>query len=149
MTTLTFILVIGVIWSVTSKRKREDILGGFLETDRPSGGWQESPDCSGRLLREWGTLPAESFNRRDNDLKSHRPRRPLCLRGRNYKESDGGLLAKVSGKAPRLAPRLTHGVIDPLDHLGGLGQRGARWGAIVEHVAQIDDADAGVVKQCP
>ena len=34
MTTLTFILVIGVIWSVTSKRKREDILGGFWETDQ-------------------------------------------------------------------------------------------------------------------
>ena len=29
MTTLTFILVIGVIWSVTAQRKREDILGGL------------------------------------------------------------------------------------------------------------------------
>jgi hypothetical protein len=101
MTTLTFILVIGVIWSVTSKRKREDILGGFLETDRPPVGWQESPDCSGRLLRELGT-PAESF-RRDNDLKSHRPRRLLSLRGRNYKESDGVLSPGLVSKPPRLS----------------------------------------------
>jgi hypothetical protein len=109
MTTLTFILVIGVIWSVTSKRKREDILGGFLETDRPSGGWQESPDCSGRLLRELGALPAESFNRRDNDLKSHRPRRLLSLRGRNYKESDGVLSPGLVSKPP--ATRFSSSVI--------------------------------------
>jgi hypothetical protein len=101
MTTLTFILVIGVIWSVTSKRKREDILSGFLETDQPSGGWRESPDCSGRLLREWGALPAESF-RRDNDLKSHRPRRLLSLRGRNYSGSDGVLSPGLVSKPPRL-----------------------------------------------
>jgi hypothetical protein len=41
MTTFTFILVIGVIWSVTAQKKREDILSGFLETD------------------QLGTLPAE------------------------------------------------------------------------------------------
>ena len=57
MSTFTFILVIGVIWSVTAQRKREDILGGFLETDQPSGVWRESPDCSGRLLREWAPCP--------------------------------------------------------------------------------------------
>ena len=55
MSTFTFILVIGVIWSVTAQRKREDILGGFLETDQPSGVWRESPDCSGR--REWAPCP--------------------------------------------------------------------------------------------
>ena len=76
MTTLTFILVIGVIWSVTSKRKREDILGGFWETD------------------QLGALHAERFNRRGNDLKSHRPRRPLSLRGRNYSGSERRFVAR-------------------------------------------------------
>ena len=103
MSTLTFILITGVMWSVTAKRKREDILGGFLETDQPSGGWQGSPDCSGRLLREWGALPAERFNRRDNDLKSHRPRRLSSLRGRNYSGSDGVLSPGLVSKPPRLS----------------------------------------------
>ena len=103
MTTFTFILVIGVIWSVTAQRKREDILGGFLETDQPSGGWQESADCSGRLLRELGALPAERFNRRDNDLKSHRPRRLSPLRGRNYRESAGVFSPGLVSKPPRLS----------------------------------------------
>jgi hypothetical protein len=103
MSTFTFILVIGVIWSVTAQRKREDILGGFLETDQPSGVWRESPDCSGRLLREWGALPAERFNRRDNDLKSHRPRRLSSLQGRNYSGSDGVLSPGLVSKPPRLS----------------------------------------------
>ena len=57
MSTLTFILVIGVIWSVTAKRKREDIVGGFLETDQPSGGWREAQTAVGDFYENGAPCP--------------------------------------------------------------------------------------------
>jgi hypothetical protein len=57
MTTFTFILVIGVIWSVTTQRKREDILGGFLETDQPLVGGRKAQTAVGDFYENWAPCP--------------------------------------------------------------------------------------------